>query len=151
MDQRQQRNFEQMKAWRGPRVRDLSVGATITSIAKFATKRQRDLGEVLTTWNALCPAKLASSCTVDSLTGGILSITVTTAGAGFELSRVLRASLERELTTRFPTRIRRIKVSIGEDAATSHPARNPRSPRGENSAEPRNTINTAVDEVLEFD
>ena len=151
MDQRQQRNFEQMKAWRGPRVRDLSVGATITSIAKFATKRQRDLGEVLTTWNALCPAKLAASCTVDSLAGGILSITVTTAGAGFEISRVLRASLERELATRFPTRIRRIKVSIGEIAPTAqHPARTPKG-KGAEIIEPREKAVTPVDEVLYFD
>ncbi|MSR41782.1 MAG: DUF721 domain-containing protein [Phycisphaerales bacterium] len=114
MDERERRKFEQLKAWRGPRPRDFSVATTIASIVKFEKKRNRDLGDVITVWNALCPAKLTSACTVSSLANGTLNVSASSPGAGYELSRLLRASLERELTSRFPTRVRRIKVVISE-------------------------------------
>lgn len=123
MNERQRQNFEQLKAWRGPRERDLSLATTIVSIAKFAKKRQRDLGEVIAAWNALCPAKLGTACTVDSLTNGLLSMTASSAAAGYELSRLLRTGLDEEMKRRFPTRIRRIKVTIGEVAESTPAAR----------------------------
>ncbi len=125
MNERLQQYFERLKSWRGPRPRDLSVAGEIASIAKFAKKRQRDLGEVITAWNTLCPAKLSGVCTVDGLTNGMLAITASSPSAGYELSRLLRTGLEEELKRRFPTRVRRIKVTIGE-AADSIPT--PRTP-----------------------
>lgn len=105
-----------MRQFRGRRERDVSIDSSLIGMEREFRDRQNALGDIIDAWNELAPAAVRDAATISGLAQGTLTLTVTSSSASYELSRVLRDSLERTLMQRFPARIRRVKVRVGGEA-----------------------------------
>jgi hypothetical protein len=108
--------IDQMRQFRGRRERDVSIDASLIGMEREFRDRQNALGDIIDAWNELAPAAVRDAATISGLAQGTLTLTVASSSASYELSRVLRDSLERTLMQRFPARIRRVKVRVGGEA-----------------------------------
>jgi len=103
-----------LREWRGPPGREVSIASTIAQTADAARKTQRKLGQLGELWEALVPISLASHTRLNGLRRGVLSVTVDSSAASFELDRLLRQGLSSELQRRFNGSLERVKVTIGQ-------------------------------------
>ena len=106
-----------MRVYRGRRERDVTVNVFVDQLEREFGSRHRSLGDVIETWNQVAPPAVRASTTIASLSAGTLTLATTTSGAAFELSRALKNGLEQTFITRFPTRIRRVKVRVSGSSA----------------------------------
>lgn len=104
--------IERTRVYRGIRERDVSIERPLAGLERLFADRQRTLGDVIDAWNELAPARVRGTASIAGLAQGTLTLAVTSSGASYELSRVLRDGLERDLVARMPARIRRVKVRV---------------------------------------
>lgn len=104
-----------MRVYRGRPEPDLSVSTVAAWLEQANAQRRRALGDVIDLWNEVAPERVRGFATVDALAQGTLTLAVSGSSASYELSRLLRDGLERELVGRMPTRIRRVKVRVGSE------------------------------------
>jgi len=109
--------IERTRVYRGIRERDASIERPLAGLERLFADRQRSLGDVIEAWNQLAPERVRGSASIAGLAQGTLTLSVTSSSASYELSRALRDGLERDLVSRMPARIRRVKVRVvAEDA-----------------------------------
>ncbi len=104
--------IERTRVYRGIRERDVSIERPLAGLERLFAERQRTLGDVIEAWNELAPSRVRGSASIAGLAQGTLTLTVTSSSASYELSRVLRDGLERDLVARLPARVRRVKVRV---------------------------------------
>ena len=111
--------LDRMREFRGRRERDITVNRPVDAFEREFKDRHRALGDIIDAWNELSPLSVRGVVTISGLAQGTLTLTMTSSSASFEISRILRDGLEHTLVTRFPSRIRRIKVRVGGEPSTS--------------------------------
>ncbi|MBI1304539.1 MAG: hypothetical protein GC172_12260 [Phycisphaera sp.] len=104
--------IDRTRVYRAIRERDVSIERPLAGLERLFADRQRALGDVIEVWNELAPARVRGGASIAGLAQGTLTLTVTSSSASYEVSRVLRDGLERDLVARMPTRIRRVKVRV---------------------------------------
>lgn len=115
--------------------RDITIAQTIAQAADDARKTHRKLGRLGELWESLVPASLASHTRLNGLRRGVLSVTVDSSAAAFELDRLLRQKLTKDLQQRFNGSLVRVKATIGQidpEALIERPGQpsvQPRKPR----------------------
>lgn len=83
------------------------------AVAEDVLKVSRRLGSAGAVWGEVCPAELAASTLVESLSRGVLTIRVADAPARFELDRWLRTGGERAVIGASRAPIRKVKLVMG--------------------------------------
>lgn len=74
----------------------------------------RQLGSMVELWRELVPEALTAASRLESLTRGVLRVTVRSSVELYELDSLLRSGLERELVRRHKgSALRRVKLSVG--------------------------------------
>ncbi|HVZ93884.1 MAG TPA: DciA family protein [Phycisphaerales bacterium] len=97
------------------------ASASFSAMGRQLERSSRRLGSIAEAWLEVCPAGLVERTSVKSFVSGTLTIGVRDAATRFELDRVLRTGMERELVRRTPSTLRSVKVVIEApvDAGTS--------------------------------
>jgi len=106
--------LQSLREHRARPVRETSIMGTIAQTADEARKTHRKLGRLGELWESLVPSTLASHTRLNGLRRGVLSITVDSSAASFELDRLLRQGLTKELQQRFNGSLVRVKATIGQ-------------------------------------
>jgi len=115
MDAGHERRLENLRQWRDRRgtIEDLSF--IKKQFEREIAKPHKQLGSIVPLWQKQIPDGLQEHTSLQSLARGVLLVEVTDSAALFELDRLLRSGIEREIRRQFAGTLRRIKlVQAGE-------------------------------------
>jgi len=118
--------FDDLRQSRGLPSPDLSLGFLRQQFERQIEKPARQLGDLGEVWRELVPGDLVEQTRLESLSRGVLKVAARSAGAHYELDRLLRGGLQRQIIAahRGPA-FRRVQVRV-DPAAFDDPA--PRVP-----------------------
>lgn len=112
--------IERLRELRQRPQRDLSIASIIRRTADAAQKSQKRLGSIIELWEALVPRELAARTRLEHIRGGLLHVSVDSSATAYELDRLLREGLERELRSQYRGTLMRVRVRVSAaDAFTS--------------------------------
>jgi len=118
--------LKRLRGWRTLRSPDQSLNFLKKQFKRDIERPYKQLQSIVPLWHQLVPETLQQHARLESLTRGILRVTVDSSAHGYELDRLLRNGLERRLITAHKgPALRRIKLRVGPlprrapDAATS--------------------------------
>jgi hypothetical protein len=116
-DPRQQR-LERLRQWHTRPEPDLSLSFLREQFKRDVEKPYKQLAQVAAVWSALVPAALAAHCRLVSLSRGVLRVAVEDSAHLYELDRLLRQGLERQVRTaaKGPA-IHRVQLAVASTAA----------------------------------
>ncbi|MDP7005580.1 MAG: DUF721 domain-containing protein [Phycisphaerales bacterium] len=104
--------LEQLRKWRTRPERDISLGASIVELRKSLKKTNKQLNTILEVWDEVLPEHLNQNATPTSLRSGTLFVTVSDSSTAYQLNRLVRASLLRELQKRSSRTLKQIKIKV---------------------------------------
>ena len=93
--------------------RDLTLGADIDRAMRDLKKQRRALGGSAAAWNAVIPPELVNKTSLETLSSGVLTVSVPDAATRFVLDRFLRAGGERQVIGASGAAIRKIRIVVG--------------------------------------
>ncbi len=106
--------MERLRQWRAFRERDVTLGFLKDTFKREVEKPFKQLEGLSELWTELVPAELAAHTRLEALSRGVLRVVVDSAGRHYELDRLLRGGLQRELTQRHKgAALRQVKVRVG--------------------------------------
>ncbi|NBC10855.1 MAG: DUF721 domain-containing protein [Planctomycetes bacterium] len=107
--------MERLRAWRARPQRDVTLGFLRDTFKREVEKPFKQLEGLTELWAELVPEQLAAHTRLESLSRGVLRVVVDSAGRHYELDRLLREGLQRELTRRHKgAALRQVKVRVGK-------------------------------------
>ena len=105
--------LEHLRRWRGPKAYDHSLAFMAKEFDKEIAKPFKQLQNMIPLWYQLVPDDLAKHTSLESLRRGVLQVAVDSSAHLYELDRLLRNGLERDLIRRQKKPvIRRIKLRV---------------------------------------
>ena len=113
MDRARLAGFEQLRQRRRRAEPDRSLAFLAEAFQRDVARPHRQLGGLATLWAELVPAPLAAHTRLESLKRGTLTVAVHSSAHHYELDRLLREGLQRELVVRHRgPAFRRVKLHI---------------------------------------
>lgn len=111
-----QRHVESLRDHRNRPDRDLSLGYLAKQFQRDVAKPHKQLADLVGLWAELVPPELAAHTRLLGLARGVLRVAVDSTARNYELDRLLRGGLERELVTRHKgAAMRKIKLIVEGD------------------------------------
>jgi len=108
------RRMQQLRSQRVFAERDRSLGFMAKDFAREVAKPFKELEGLAELWAELIPADLAEHTRLESLRRGVLHVVVDSSGINYELDRLLRGGVQRELTRRHKgNALRQVKLRVG--------------------------------------
>jgi hypothetical protein len=104
--------LEQLREWRKRKVRDTSIESTIVEFRRSLKKANKQLSQILETWDAVIPKHIATNATPVSLRRGVLEITVTDSSTSYKLNQLVRSGLLQTLQTQCSGTLKQIRIRI---------------------------------------
>lgn len=93
---------------------DLSLGFLKQQFKRDIARPAKHLGDLAGLWQELVPAALIDATRLESLSRGVLRVTVRSSVELYELDSLLRTGLERELIRRHAgPAFRKVKLTVG--------------------------------------
>lgn len=89
--------FQKLRAWRASRERDLTIAEAVGRELKQAAALQKRVSGISGAWDELVPEGIRRLCTPTGMSGGVLSVKASSAGARFQLDRWLRSGGDERL------------------------------------------------------
>lgn len=104
------RRLRQHRVWKEP---DLSLGFLEKQFQRDVAKPHKQLGALSELWRDLVPDALVGHTRLDDLSRGILRVSVDSSAHLYELDRLLRSGLEKQLVrSHRGAAFRRIKLRV---------------------------------------
>lgn len=104
--------LEQLRKWRARRDRDISIGTSILAMRRILKKSNKQLSQLLDAWDEFVPAEIRQHAHPISLRGGVLEVAADSAPTAYQLNRLIRTRLLRELQRNCSGTLNRIRVRI---------------------------------------
>jgi len=105
-------HVERLRQWRNRPAPEVAVGPIVEGLEKQLAKGHKQFGKVVELWLELVPEELASKTRLASLSRGVLTVEVPDSVAMYELDRLLRSGVERELRERCKAPVRSVRVKV---------------------------------------
>lgn len=102
--------LDRIVAARAPRPRDLSIGQHVRGLADSIRAADVGIEAAARAWTKVVPESLAGGCRLETLSRGVLRVSVTDSSVRFELDRFLRAGGESRLIAASSAPIRAVKL-----------------------------------------
>ena len=109
------RHLEDLRRWRNPAPRDLTLGKLPGYVESQYAKPHGQVGQLAGIWGELIPEPLAARTALASFSRGVLTVHVADSPALYELDRLLRGGVERRIQRASRAGLRRIKLRVGGD------------------------------------
>ncbi len=107
-----QRHLQNLQSWRNPSEPDTSTEFITRFFETSIQKPHKQLAAVIPVWRKLIPGHILDRCALISLTRGTLTVQVADSAARFELDRLFRSGLERQIKQSCRSPIRRIRFKV---------------------------------------
>jgi predicted nucleic acid-binding Zn ribbon protein len=109
-----QTRLNQLRKWRNPAEHDFSLGQLSKQFKREVEKPFKQLKAVVELWQEMVPEQLAKHTRLESMQRGLLKVTVSGSTRLYELDRLLRQGLERQMIiARKDSGLRKIKLRQG--------------------------------------
>jgi hypothetical protein len=92
-----QEHLDRLRENRSLPKRDLSLGFLADQFKRDVAKPYKQLGDLASLWAELLPAHLIERCRLVGLSRGVLHVEVDNPAAHFEIDRLLRGGLQKQL------------------------------------------------------
>jgi len=110
-----QQRLEQLRRWKNRPQRDLGLGDLQKQFKREIEKPYKQVGAVVELWEQMLPPELLAHTRLEGLQRGILRVAVNGSSRLYELDRLLRQGLERQLIhARKGTGLRKVKLQLGQ-------------------------------------
>ena len=117
MDPARLAHFEAIRGRRQRHEPDLSLAFLADTFEREVARPHRQLGDLAPLWAELVPPALASHTRLEALRRGVLTVAVDTSAHLYEIDRLLRGGLQRELIVRHRgPAFRRVKLRVAGTA-----------------------------------
>lgn len=123
-----QEHLEQLRKSRSLPKPDLSLGFMTEQFKREVAKPFQQLGDLAELWRELVPAALVERSRLIGLKSGVLHVEVDNPAAHFEIDRLLRGGLQKQLTQRHRgPAIRKVSIKVAgrSEAEAVDPRRQP--------------------------
>lgn len=92
-----QDHLDELRKHRSLPKRDLSLGFLNEQFKRDVAKPYKQLGDLAELWGQLLPERLVQRCRLVGLSRGVLHVEVDNAAAHYEIDRLLRGGLQKQL------------------------------------------------------
>ena len=106
--------LKQIRQWRTRREKDISIAATIHELQRSLKKSNKHLSQLIEAWDELVPAQIRQSANPTSFQGGVLEVFADGSPTAYQLNRLIRAGLLRELQQRCSGTLKQIRVRVAK-------------------------------------
>lgn len=106
--------LKQLRQWRTRREKDISVGVTIHELQRSLKKSNKHLTQLIEAWDELVPQQIHQSANPTSFQGGVLEVFADGSPTAYQLNRLIRAGLLRELQERCSGTLKQIRVRVAK-------------------------------------
>jgi hypothetical protein len=98
---------------------DLTLGYLAKQFKQQVERPHKQLGALTELWQELVPPQLLNSTRLDGISRGVLRVSVDTSSHLFQLDRLLRSGLQRQIINQHPGKaLRRIQLRVDTNAFT---------------------------------
>jgi predicted nucleic acid-binding Zn ribbon protein len=104
--------LKQLRQWRTRQDKDLSIGATIHELRRTLKKSNKQLTQLIEAWDELVPSHIHECATPISFQGGVLEVFADGSPTAYQLNRMIRAGLLRELQQRCSGTLKQVRVRV---------------------------------------
>ncbi len=105
--------LSRLREWRNRREPDLTLGFLRDQFKRDMVKPAKQLTEMVALWQELVPAHLLDHARLETISRGVLKVSVASSARLYELDRLLRGGLEQELIKRHKgPAVRRIQLRV---------------------------------------
>lgn len=104
--------LEQIRSWRARKDRDISINAPIQELRRNLKKSSKQLTQLIEAWDELVPPHIHRSANPVSFQAGVLEICADGSPTAYQLNRIIRAGLLRELQRRCSGTLKQIRVRV---------------------------------------
>jgi hypothetical protein len=104
--------LNRLRQLRVPRTPDLSLAFLKPMFKQQVERPHKQVAAVSEAWQQLLPADLAPHTRLEGFSRGVLQVAVDSSARLFELDRLLRGGLERQLITRQKAGLRKVKLRV---------------------------------------
>jgi len=105
--------IEQLRKWRATRRKDVSIDVAMNHFRHSLKKTNKQLLQIQTAWEELTPKRLHSAAFPISLRQGVLYVSVDGSPTAYQVNRLVRSGLLRQLQKSCSGTLRQIKVTVG--------------------------------------
>jgi len=99
-----------------PREPDLSLGFLRDKFKREVQRPMKQIGELAVLWDQLVPGDIASHTRLESLSRGVLRVAVDSSARLYQLDRLLRGGLRKQLISQHKgPAVRRIQLRVNAD------------------------------------
>jgi len=107
----QLKQLRQLRMWRE---KDISIGATIHELQRSLKKSNKQLTQIIEAWDELVPKQIHQCANPTSFQGGVLEVFADGSPTAYQLNRLIRAGLLRELQQRCSGTLKQIRVRVAK-------------------------------------
>ncbi|MHC4993590.1 MAG: DciA family protein [Planctomycetota bacterium] len=111
--QRQAEHLENLRQWRNRKPRDLTLGYLKKYVARKYTRPLSQMGPFAELWQEALPPRLHRRTALVALHNGVLTIHVADSPTLYQIDRLMRSGLERQLKSQSKAAITCIKLKLG--------------------------------------
>ncbi len=109
------RKLEQLREWRGPKNRPLTVQQTLSKLKRSLKRSNTQLLQIAEVWKEEVPEFIYEQTHPISLKKGVLEVAVNGSSISYQLQQLIRGGLLQKLQTRMNTPLKKIKVRLLTD------------------------------------
>ena len=102
--------LERLRKWRAKPTRNTSIHDAIQVMRKGLRKGNRQSSSVVEAWDVLVPTHIARQATVVSIRNGVLEVVTDGSAIAYQLNRLVRGGLLRDLQLASKGTLRKIKI-----------------------------------------
>ena len=104
--------IEQLRKWRSRRKKDLSIDSVIRVFCRSLKKTNTQLVQLQVAWKEFVPQRLQQVAVPIALRSGVLEVSVDSSPTAFQINRLIRSGLLRQLQQRCGGTLRQIRVRV---------------------------------------
>ena len=106
------RKLQNLRKWRGPKDKDLSIQKELLSLQRTIKKGNKQLVQISEVWASAVPHHIQENTYPISLKNGVLEIAANGSPTSYQLQRLIREGLLKDIKERCTSSVKRIKITL---------------------------------------
>ena len=102
--------LESLRKWRSRPARDTSISDAVQATRRGLRKGNRQSSSLVEAWDELVPSHIAKQATIVSIRNGVLEVATDGAAVAYQLNRLVRSGLLRDLQRESKGTLKKIKI-----------------------------------------
>ena len=105
-------HLEDLRRWRNRAGRDLTLGGLSEQVQRTVVRPHKQVESLAILWRELVPSDLLDRTALASFARGVLTVEVPDSATLYQMDRLLRGGLERQLRAGCKTTLRKVRCRV---------------------------------------